>query len=144
MNRAFPLAAALFLATAGASLPPAKPDEAAAAPDPRNPAGPFDPPSQSIPQPAAGVPQPPRAPANEGTGRPVASKSDPDLARGLTAALFDDPSAPAIQGLSISVAGGRATLRGVARSQREKDIATAKAGAVAGLRNVDNEITVSP
>jgi hypothetical protein len=142
MNRNVILAAAaLACASIAAAAPPPekKTEPTAAYPEPRNPVGAFEPPAQSIPQPVAGKPSPL---ANEGTGRPV--MADADLIRGLTASLLDDPSAPAVKGLTISVVGGKATIRGTVASQKDKDVVTAKAGAVAGLRNVTNEIVVAP
>ena len=145
MNRhIFLIVAALAgSSAAGSATGPAKSEEVLENPEPRNPLDPVEPPSPSVPKPLPGKPAP--LPANfEGTGRPVPAKTDTELIRGLTSALLDDPSAPAVQGLTISVKDGRATLRGVARSRQDKDAVTAKAGAVAGLRNVSNMITVSP
>jgi hypothetical protein len=143
MNRIIFLAAAtLFCAlSAGAASVPTKPEEVLADPQPRNPLNPIEPPAQSVPTPLSGKPAPPSA-GYEGTGRPVAAKTDTELLRDLTSKLLDDPAAPPIQALTIAVKDGRATLRGVARSPQDKDAATAKAGAIAGLRNVSNLITV--
>lgn len=121
MNRtSLIVAAAICGWVAASAAPTTKPEEALDAPEPRYPESSLSP------------------------GRPAALRSDADLARGLTAALLDDPEAPRIGGLTIGVVNGKATLRGVARSQADKDVATAKAGAVAGLRNVKNLISVEP
>jgi hypothetical protein len=145
MNRNIFLAAAalLFGSAAGPAPAPTKSEESLADPEPRNPLKPVEPPVPSVPAPLPGKPAPPPE-GFEGTGRPVPAKTDTELLRGLTSALLDDPSAPPVQALTISVKDGRATLRGVARSKQDKDAALARAEAVAGLRNVANLITVGP
>jgi hypothetical protein len=145
MNRYLFLAAAAlaWASAAGSAEGPTKAEDVIEDPQPRNPLEPVEPPSPSVPKPLPGKPAPP-PPGFEGTGRPVPAKTDTELIRELTTALLDDPSTPRVQGLTISIKDGRATLRGVARSIRDKDAVTAKAGAVAGLRNVSNMITVAP
>lgn len=144
MNIIVLAAAALWCASIASAAPiPTKPEEVLADPEPRNPLKPVEPPAKSVPAPLPGKPAPPPA-EFEGTGRPVPAKTDTELLRGLTSALLDDPAAPPIQRLTIAVKDGSATLRGVARSREDKDAAAARAGAVAGVRNVANLIVVEP
>lgn len=130
-----------MLALASATKPQDRDIIEPGAPPPRNPLPPFEPPAQSIPQPLPGRPAPPPV---EGTGRPREEKSDQRIIIELTDALLKSPGAPPVTGLGITVVGGKATLRGTVRSQRDKDEAGARARAIAGWENVTNDLVIKP
>ncbi len=105
---------------------------------------PGTPPVETEPRDPEGALAPPAAYQNEGTGRPGATKVDVALIRGIRDALRRDRGAPAIDELEVAAVDGKVVLRGSVRTQAEKDAVTAKTGAVAGLRNVTNNITLAP
>jgi hyperosmotically inducible periplasmic protein len=71
------------------------------------------------------------------------SAADIRISADIRRAIMDDKSLSVnAQNCKIVTEGGVVTLRGVAQSQAEKDAIGAKAGAVAGVTRVDNQIEV--
>lgn len=135
-------AAVLIAAAAAAAESPKEKTRASQAGE----APPYDPskpsPRPGFEAPAQTIPETVKTPPpNEGTSKPPA-KTDAEIARALEKSLMDDPSAPRVENLSISVADGKVVVRGKVATRADKDRVSAKAGAAAGLRNVANELEV--
>lgn len=73
-----------------------------------------------------------------------AADTDGRLTSRVRESLLRGRSAAALEGLTVSTAGGKVTLRGQVASEQEKADLERRAAAVAGEGNVINELTVAP
>lgn len=94
-----------------------------------------------LPAASARTPAPKSARTNAPSGKPAPVLNDEALERAITRRFAN--SAIASNGFSVSVSGGIATLRGVARVAQHKGVATRLARA-AGAKQVRNQIVLSP
>jgi hyperosmotically inducible periplasmic protein len=76
-------------------------------------------------------------------GQQSNSKADIELTRQIRRAITKDGSLSTMaHNVKIVSANGEVTLRGPVKTEQEKDMVASKAQAIAGVKNVDNQLEV--